>query len=69
MPKGIITMLKTYCESGSFARGREQLSAYASLAMFGNTNQPEISSNPVVWAFPDAGPGVVGGTRTRRVRV
>lgn len=40
MPKEIITMLKTYCQSGSFARGREQLSAYASIAMFGNTNQP-----------------------------
>lgn len=40
MPKEIITMLKTYCESGTFARGKEALSAYASIAMFGNTNQP-----------------------------
>jgi ATP-dependent Lon protease len=40
MPKEIITMLKTYCESGSFARGKEALSAYASIALFGNTNQP-----------------------------
>jgi ATP-dependent Lon protease len=40
MPKEIITMLKTYCESGTFARGKEALSGYASVAMFGNTNQP-----------------------------
>jgi ATP-dependent Lon protease len=40
MPKEVITMLKTYCESGTFARGRESLSGYASIAFFGNTNQP-----------------------------
>lgn len=40
MPKEIVTMLKTYCESGTFARGKEALSAYASVALFGNTNQP-----------------------------
>jgi len=40
MPKEVITTLKTYCESGSFARGREIQSGHASIAMFGNTNQP-----------------------------
>src|SRR2546421_9074243 len=40
MPKEVITTLKTYCESGTFARGKEALSGLASLAMFGNTNQP-----------------------------
>ena len=40
MPKEVVTTLKTYCESGSFARGKEQLSGTASVAMFGNTNQP-----------------------------
>lgn len=40
MPKEVITTLKTYCESGAFARGKEALSGLASLAMFGNTNQP-----------------------------
>jgi ATP-dependent Lon protease len=40
MPKEIITMLKTYCESGTFARGKDALSGMASIAMFGNTNQP-----------------------------
>ncbi len=39
MPKEVITTLKTYCESGTFARGKEALSAMASIAMFGNTNQ------------------------------
>ena len=40
MPKEVVTTLKTYCESGTFARGRDALTGYASLAMFGNTNQP-----------------------------
>lgn len=40
MPKEVVTTLKTYCESGTFARGKEALSATASIAMFGNTNQP-----------------------------
>jgi ATP-dependent Lon protease len=40
MPKEVITTLKTYCESGTFARGKDALSGYASLALFGNTNQP-----------------------------
>jgi ATP-dependent Lon protease len=40
MPREVITTLKTYCESGSFARGREALSGDASVILFGNTNQP-----------------------------
>lgn len=40
MPKEVVTTLKTYCESGTFARGRDALSGHASIAMFGNTNQP-----------------------------
>lgn len=40
MPKEVITTLKTYCESGQFQRGQEAMSGYASIAMFGNTNQP-----------------------------
>jgi len=39
MPKEVITTLKTYCESGAFARGKDALSGMASIAMFGNTNQ------------------------------
>ncbi len=40
MPKEVITTLKTYCESGTFARGRDALTGMASVALFGNTNQP-----------------------------
>jgi ATP-dependent Lon protease len=40
MPKEVVTTLKTYCESGMFARGKESLQGRASLAFFGNTNQP-----------------------------
>ena len=40
MPQEVITTLKTYCESGTFARGRDALSGTASIALFGNTNQP-----------------------------
>src|SRR3954462_9565714 len=40
MPKEVVTTLKTYCESGMFARGKDALSGTASIALFGNTNQP-----------------------------
>jgi len=40
MPKEVITTMKTYCESGSYQRGQEAASGEASIAMFGNTNQP-----------------------------
>lgn len=40
MPREVITTLKTYCESGTFARGKESMNGKASLALFGNTNQP-----------------------------
>jgi len=40
MPKEVITMMKTYCESGQYQRGREAKAGYASIAMFGNTQQP-----------------------------
>jgi ATP-dependent Lon protease len=40
MPKEVVTTMKTFCESGSFQRGQEAASGDASIAMFGNTNQP-----------------------------
>ena len=40
MPKEVITTMKTYCESGQFQRGQEPKAGYASIAMFGNTQQP-----------------------------
>ena len=32
MPKEVVTTLKTYCESGTFARGKESLAGKASIA-------------------------------------
>jgi ATP-dependent Lon protease len=40
MPKEVITTMKTYCESGTYQRGQEAATGDASIAMFGNTNQP-----------------------------
>ncbi len=40
MPKEVITTLKTFCESGQFQRGQEAMAGYASIALFGNTQQP-----------------------------
>lgn len=40
MPKEVITTMKTYCESGTFQRGQEAASGEASIALYGNTNQP-----------------------------
>lgn len=56
MPKEVVTTLKTYCESGSFARGKESLSGLASIAMFGNTNQPVdvmVKSSHLFMPMPD----------------
>ena len=39
MPKEVVTTLKTYCESGTFARGQDSLSGLASIALFGNLDQ------------------------------
>src|SRR5438045_564643 len=56
MPKEVVTTLKTYCESGTFARGKDALSGMASLAMFGNTNQPVevmVQSSHLFLPMPD----------------
>ena len=56
MPKEVVTTLKTYCESGAFARGKEALSGMASIAMFGNTNQPVevmVRSSHLFTPMPD----------------
>lgn len=56
MPKEVITTLKTYCESGTFARGKEALSGMASIAFFGNTNQPVevmVKSSHLFTPLPD----------------
>lgn len=56
MPKEVVTTLKTYCESGTFARGKEALSGTASIALFGNTNQPVdvmVRSSHLFLPMPD----------------
>jgi len=56
MPKEVITTLKTFCESGTFARGKEALSGHASIALFGNTNQPVevmVQSSHLFIPMPD----------------
>jgi len=40
MDSEVVTTLKTYCESGMFARGKDAMTGHASIVMFGNTNQP-----------------------------
>ena len=56
MPKEVVTTLKTYCESGMFARGKDALSGMASIALFGNTNQPVevmVRSSHLFLPMPD----------------
>ena len=56
MPKEVVTTLKTYCESGTFARGKESLTGHASIVMFGNTNQPVevmVQSSHLFMPLPD----------------
>jgi ATP-dependent Lon protease len=56
MPKEVVTTLKTFCESGTFARGKEAMSGMASIAMFGNTNQPVevmVRSSHLFLPMPD----------------
>ena len=57
MPKEVITTMKTYCESGTFQRGHEAATGDASIAMFGNTNQPidvMVQTGHLFAPMPDA---------------
>lgn len=56
MPREVVTTLKTYSESGTFARGKEALSGHASIAYFGNINQPVevmVKSSHLFAPLPD----------------
>jgi ATP-dependent Lon protease len=56
MPREVVTTLKTYCESGTFARGKDALTGHASIALFGNTNQPVdvmVRSSHLFMPLPD----------------
>src|SRR5437667_5230865 len=55
--KEVITTMKTYCESGTFQRGHEAVAGDASIAMFGNTNQPidvMVQTGHLFAPMPDA---------------
>jgi len=57
MPKEVITTMKTYCESGTFQRGQEAVAGDASIALFGNTNQPVdvmVQTGHLFAPMPDA---------------
>jgi ATP-dependent Lon protease len=56
MPKELVPMLQTYCESGQFQRGSEAAHGEASIAMFGNTNRPVdvlVQSSHLFEPLPD----------------
>ena len=52
-----VQIMKDYMASGSFARGREQVNAYASMVFVGNINQPVdtlVKTSHLLAPFPDA---------------
>jgi ATP-dependent Lon protease len=52
----VVDIMKDYLESGSFSRGREEITAKASICMLGNTNQPVdilVKSSNLFQPFPD----------------
>lgn len=52
----IVDIMKDYLESGSFSRGREEITAKASICLLGNINQPVevlVKSSHLFQPFPD----------------
>ena len=52
----IVDIMKDYLESGSFSRGREEITAKASVCLLGNVNQPIdvlVKSSHLFQPFPD----------------
>lgn len=52
----IVDIMKDYLESGSFSRGKEEITAKASICMLGNMNQPVdvlVKSSNLFQPFPD----------------
>ena len=52
-----VQIMKDYMASGSFARGREQVNAYASMVFVGNINQPVdtlVKTSHLLAPFPEA---------------
>ena len=55
----VVNILKDYMESGSFARGKEEVPAEASVVMVGNTSKPHTELVRTAHLFADLPPAMV----------
>ncbi len=55
----VVNMLKDYMESGSFARGKEEVPAEASVVMVGNTSKPHTELVRTAHLFADLPPAMI----------
>lgn len=55
----VINMLKDYMESGSFARGKEEVPAEASVVLVGNTSRPPTDLVRTAHLFADLPPSMI----------
>ncbi len=55
----VVNMLKDYMESGSFARGKEEVPAEASMVMVGNTSKPHTELVRTAHLFADLPPAMI----------
>ena len=55
----VVNMLKDYMESGSFARGKEEISAEASIVLIGNTSRPHTDLLREAHLFADLPPAMI----------
>ena len=55
----VVNMLKDYMESGSFARGKEEIPAEASIVLIGNTSRPHTDLLRMAHLFADLPPAMI----------
>jgi ATP-dependent Lon protease len=55
----VVNMLKDYMESGSFARGKEEIPAEASVVLIGNTTRPHTELVRTAHLFADLPPAMI----------
>jgi len=55
----VVNMLKDYMESGSFARGKEEVPAEASVVLIGNTSKPHTDLVRTAHLFADLPPAMI----------
>lgn len=55
----VVNMLKDYMESGSFARGKEEVPAEASVVLIGNTSRPHAELVRTAHLFADLPPAMI----------